>query len=240
MPSRRDAIFLAFGLVAFAVLVALGLWQLERLDAKEALIARMSQRAAAEPVSLAQVEEMMNRGEDAEFVRVSATGRYLHERELYVFATSGSLIGWRVVTPLATETGRHILVDRGFVPSELRHPGQRPDSRPTGPVTATGAVRFYRSGQGPFTPENDPLGNVWHWWDLPSMADAAGIPEAAPFVLQAEPQPSDPPWPRAIRSDPSAIPNRHMGYALTWFGLAIVLVVMTGVYFARRWREGEG
>jgi surfeit locus 1 family protein len=197
----------------------------------------MSERVSAEPVSLATVEEVMKRGEDAEFVRVTATGRYLHDRELYVFATSGSLIGWKLVTPLATGSGEHILVDRGFLPSELRDPGKRPGSQPPGEATVTGAVRLHRLAKGPFTPDNDPLNNVWHWWDLPSMAHAAGIGEAPSFVLQAEPQPGDPPWPRAARSDPSAIPDRHFEYALTWFALAVVLVVMMGAYLIRR-RQG--
>jgi surfeit locus 1 family protein len=237
MPPRRDAIFLVFGLAAFAILVGLGLWQIERREWKGALIAQITERATAEPVTLARVEQMMMRGEDPEFVRVTATGRYLHDRELYVFATSGSLIGWKLVTPLATGSG-DILVDRGFVPSELRDPGVRPESQPSGEVTVTGSVRLHRLGKGPFIPDNDPLKNVWHWWDLPSMAHAAGIGEAAPFVLQSEPQPGDPPWPRAALIDPTAIPNRHLGYALTWFGLAVVLIVMMGMYFARRWREG--
>lgn len=237
MPPRRDAIFLAFSVVAFAILVGLGLWQLERREWKQALIAQMSERASAEPVSLARVEEMMSKGEDPEFVRVTAAGRFLHERELYVFATSGSLIGWKVVTPLAIGSGGHVLVDRGFLPSELRDPGNRPESQPPGEATVTGPVRLHRLARGPFTPDNDPLKNVWHWWDLPGMAHAAGIGGAAPFVLQAEPQPGDPPWPKAARSDPSAIPNRHLEYALTWFALAVVLVVMMGAFLLRR-REG--
>ena len=69
------------------------------------------------------------------------------------------------------------------------------------------------------------------------MAEAAELDDAAPFILQAEPRPGDPPLPRASSLDPAAIPNRHLGYAVTWFGLAAMLVLVNGLYLLRRRRR---
>lgn len=231
--TRRDVAFLGFAVAGMALLVWLGWWQLERLEWKTALIAQMEARAASEPRPLADVAERHAAGEDVAFMRTTATGQFMHDRELFVLATSAGVVGWRVVTPLALDGGGAVLVDRGFIPHEFKDPAGRPGSQPAGEVTITGAVRPEAQGQGPFTPDNDPAANVWHWWAVPAMAEAAGLQAAAPFVLQAEPGPGDAVWPRATRLDPAAIPNRHLGYALTWFGLAAVLAAMTGLYLFR-------
>ena len=235
--SRRDLAFLAFSVLAFALLVSLGLWQVERLQWKHDLIARISEQSASEPHALADIEARQRAGEDVEFLRAAATGRFLHDNELFVFATVAGEMGWKLVTPLQTLDGKAVLVDRGFIPYELKAPGSRPDSRPAGIVSVSGAVRPYSSARAAFAPDNDVVANVWHWWDLPAMAEAAGV-ERVPFILQAEPHPVDPAWPQAFTPDPALIPNRHLGYALTWFGLAAVLLVVNGLYFFRRHGPG--
>lgn len=237
MPAKRDVLFLALSLAGFVVLVGLGTWQLERREWKEALIASMTERAAGEPQSLATITARLEAGADIEFMRVGAHGRFLHDRELFVFSTSGRTIGWRLVTPLETEAGEQVLVDRGFVPGELRDPAARPESQPAGPVTVTGQARGHGREPGLFTPDNEPEANVWHWWDVAAMADAAGLERPLPFILHAEPRPGDSPWPQASVADPAAIPNRHLEYALTWFGLAAVLLIMTSVYWFGRLRR---
>jgi surfeit locus 1 family protein len=232
--SRRDLAFLAFSVLAFALLVWLGAWQVQRLQWKEDLIARMSAEIAAEPRPLADIEARQAAGDDVAFMRTSAQGRFLHDRELFVFANLDGEMGWKLVTPLETGDGKAVLVDRGFIPYELKQPTTRPDSRPDGAASVTGVVRPYASGRTPFAPDNDIAANIWHWWDLPAMAESAGLERASPFILQAEPRPDDTPWPKAATPDPAAIPNRHLGYALTWFGLAAMLVAVNGLYLLRR------
>jgi surfeit locus 1 family protein len=234
MASRRDLAFASFSILAFALLVGLGLWQVERLQWKEGLIAQMTEQAASAPLALSEIEARQAAGEDVEFMRAIATGRFVHDSELFVFTTLDGEMGWKLVTPLETRDGNAVLVDRGFIPYELKDATQRPESRPIGPVTVTGAVRPHSSARAPFAPDNDVDANVWHWWALPAMAEAAGLDEVAPFILQAEPRPGDPPWPRASTPDPAAIPNRHLGYAFTWFGLAAMLVLVNGLYLLRR------
>jgi surfeit locus 1 family protein len=232
--SRRDLAFLIFSVLAFALLVWLGLWQVQRLQWKESLIARISEQGASEPLAVTEIEARHRAGENVEFLRAAASGRLLHDRELFVFATMDGQMGWKVVTPLETLDGNAVLVDRGFIPYELKEPGSRPGSRTAGIVTITGTVRPYSSARAPFAPDNEVDANVWHWWDLPAMAEAAGVERALPFVLQAEPRPGDTAWPRASRLDPASISNRHLGYALTWFGLAAMLLIVNGLYLFRR------
>jgi surfeit locus 1 family protein len=234
MGSRRDLAFLALSLLALALLVGLGVWQVQRLQWKNDLVARIIEQGKAEPLSLAEVEARMTAGEDVEFLRAKATGRFVHDRELFVFTTLDGEMGWKVVTPLKTDDGGAVLVDRGFVPYDLKSSAARPESQPAGKVSVTGVVRPHSSARAPFVPDNDVDANVWHWWALPAMAEAAGVESARPFILQAEQRPGDAAWPRASVPDPADIPNRHLGYALTWFGLAAVLVVVGTLYLRRR------
>lgn len=236
LRSRRDLAFLAFSLVAFGLLVWLGIWQVQRLQWKEDLIARMSDQVSSAPLSVAEIEARQAAGEDVEFMRATASGRFVHDHELFVFTTVEGEMGWKVVTPLEMGGGRAVLVDRGFIPYDLKDPASRAEGRPDGTVSVTGAVRPRASAQAPFAPDNDIDANVWHWWALPAMAEAAGLERASPFILQAEPRPGDPAWPRASTPDPAAIPNRHLGYAVTWFGLAAILVLVNGLYLLRRLR----
>jgi surfeit locus 1 family protein len=235
MGSRRDLAFLAFSVLALALLVWLGAWQVQRLYWKEDLIGRLTAQAQSEPVPVSEVEARAAAGEDIEFMRATATGRFLHDSELFVFTTVDGEMGWKVVTPLETgETA--VLVDRGFIPYDLKAPDTRPDSRPGGTVSITGVVRPRDSAPAIFVPDNDVDANIWHWWALPAMTEAAGVERTAPFVLQAEPRPGDPTWPRASTPDPADIPNRHLGYAITWFGLAAMLLAVNGLYLWRRLR----
>ena len=234
MVNRRDFAFLAFSVVALALLVGLGMWQVQRLQWKEGLIAQMTEQAASAPLALSEIEARQAAGEDVEFMRATTKGRFMHDKELFVFTTEDGEMGWKVVTPLETDDGSAVLIDRGFIPYDLKNPAARADNLPAGTVRVTGAVRPYSSVRAPFVPDNDAGANVWHWWALPAMAEAAGLERAAPFILQAEPRPGDPPWPRASTPDPAAIPNRHLGYAVTWFGLAAMLVAVNGLYLLRR------
>ncbi len=239
MPaSRRDIAFLVFSVLAFGLLVLLGTWQVQRLHWKEDLIGRLNEQAASEPLPIGEVEARAAAGENVEFMRASATGRFVHDSELFVFTTVDGQMGWKLVTPLDMgDTG--VLVDRGFIPYDLKAPAARPESRPDGAVTVIGIVRTHESDPALFVPDNDVDANIWHWWALPAMAEAAGVERASPFILQAEPRPGAPAWPRASTPDPADIPNRHLGYAITWYGLAAVLMIVNGVYLLRRRRTNH-
>lgn len=236
---KRDIIVLSvLAAAAFAILVALGAWQLQRLEWKQSLIAQLDARMRAEPVTLTQARERLKAGEDIEYLRVRAKGEFLHDKERHLYTVQDGKAGWRIITPLGLENGRFVLVDRGFVPEALKPAATRPGSTPTGSVLVTGVVRL-PGDKGYFTPDNAPAENIWHWRDLDAMAasvlDGEQVERVEPFFIQQEEMPSMTGWPRAGYANLN-LPNRHLEYALTWFALAGVLLVVFAFYLRSRLR----
>jgi surfeit locus 1 family protein len=216
-----------------AILLALGLWQLDRKAWKESLIAQIDARARGEPAEImpeAQWPEW--RPADHEFRHVRATGTFLHDKEMPVHGLlsqrGSALQGFYVFTPLRVRSGAIVLVNRGFVPGDLRDPTRRADSQPVGDVTVTGLVRAPET-RGWFMPENQPGRNEWFVRDVAQMAKARGLERVAPFWIDADAIPNATSWPRPGQTN-LAIPNNHLGYALTWFGIALALVGVFGVW----------
>jgi surfeit locus 1 family protein len=221
-------------LVVLATLFGLGVWQLERKAWKEDLIAQIGDRAHGEPgeiVSEAQWPEW--RAASDEFRHVRATGTFLHNMEVPVHGLlsqrGSALQGFYIFTPLRLQSGATVLVNRGFVPTDLRDPARRADSQP-GEVTVTGLVRAPEA-RGWFMPENQPGRNEWFVRDVGQMAEARRLERVAPFWIDADAIPNATGWPRPGQTI-LAIPNNHLGYALTWFGIALTLV---GVFGAWAW-----
>lgn len=216
-------------LAALVILLSLGTWQLQRRAWKEDLLADIAARTKAEPIPLDAALRRWRAGEDLEYTRVRSTGRYRHGKERYYYAPGRDGPGFHVYTPLETATGVIVLVNRGFVPERLKDQSERRDGLPAGETEIIGLLRS--SGErGWFTPANDPAANLWFWRDLHGMAESALGADAsrvAPFFLDQEAGSGDA-WPRpgATRLD---LPNRHLEYALTWYGLALALI---GVYSA--------
>lgn len=237
---KRDLIWLsAFAAAAFAILAGLGFWQLQRLQWKQDLISRIEARIRAEPVSLPEADEPRNRTGDIEFLRVSTEGRYHHDKERHLYTVINGKAGWRIITPFETRSGRIVMIDRGFVPEEMKESGTRPGGQLTGTVRATGLIRLPER-QGLFTPENAPEKNTLYWRDLKGMASSvlSGEQEErlAPYFVQLEATPVPGGWPKAAAVQTN-LPNRHFGYALTWFGLAGALLVVFAVYIRGRLRR---
>ena len=227
--------FTALMLAAFVVLIGLGLWQLQRLEWKEGLIAKIEARTKAPPIGLEDAAAMAAQGEDPSYYRVRVSGRFDHAKERYLFALSkeGSA-GWHVIAPLKTEDGETVLIDRGFVPDNLRAPALRSKGEVEGVVAVTGIVRL-PDRQGRFTPDNEPEANRWFWRDKDALARSMFPGESvrvAPFFLEAEKGEAPGGWPEGgqTRLD---LPNNHLQYAITWFLLAAALL---GVYGAYVWK----
>jgi surfeit locus 1 family protein len=224
----------ALTLAAFAVLIGLGVWQLKRLAWKEALIAEIETRTKAPPITLAEAMAIAREGRDPSYYRVKVEGSFDHAKELYLYAVSEGRVGWHVITPLKTEAGDVVLVDRGFVPDELKSPASRPQGELAGAVAVSGIVRVPET-QGAFTPDNEIGANRWFWRDLEAMARSIGAADVAPFYLEAEKSDVPGGWPEGgqTRLD---IPNNHLQYAITWFLLAAALLVIYGVYVRSAYR----
>jgi surfeit locus 1 family protein len=236
--QRRRSFLLAGAMTvaALAALVGLGLWQLERKAWKEGLIARIETRAhseAGEMVPQARWPEW--RAADDEFRHVRLTGRFLHDKEILVHGLmsgqrAAPMQGYYVFAPLQLRDGALVLVNRGFVPGEFRDPARRP--QPAEEVTVTGLVRA-PDARNWLAPENDPARDRWLTRDLAAMARARGLERVAPFWIDTDPVPNATGWPRPgqTRLD---LPNNHLQYALTWFGLAVALAAVFGAWL---WRQ---
>lgn len=227
----------ALMLAAFAVLIGLGVWQLKRLHWKEGLIAEIETRTKGEPIGLDQAIAIAREGRDPSYYRIKVEGRFGHTKELYLYAVSQGRAGWHVITPLKTEDGEVVLIDRGFVPDELRNPASRAEGELDGVLAVTGIVRVPEV-QGSFTPDNEVGANRWFWRDLPEMARSIGAAEVAPFYLEA--QKSDVPggWPEGGQTR-LELPNNHLQYAITWFLLAACLLVVYGLYVRSLYRPSH-
>lgn len=226
--------FTALTLAMLAVLVSLGLWQVERLHWKEGLIAQIETRSKGPPISLKEATVMAGEGRDPSYWRVRVSGRFDHAKERYLFAVSEGRAGWHVIAPLKTTDGETVLIDRGFVPDRLKHPSTRAEGEVEDLVTVTGIVRVPGT-PGLFTPDNEPNANRWFWRDLKAMARSmfAGEPvKLVPFFLEAEKSDVPGGWPEGgqTRLD---LPNNHLQYAITWFLLAACLLVIYGIYVRR-------
>jgi surfeit locus 1 family protein len=238
-PERgANPVFWAAVIAAFTVLIGLGSWQMQRRDWKLGLIERIEQRSHGEAISPTMARDLWQRSQDVEYYRVLLVGRFLHEHERHLYTIDQGKAGWRVITPLVTGGGDVVLVDRGYVPDELKDPAARAAGQIAETVELVGLARA-PGVPGWFTPENDPARNRWFWRDVQGMvagmpADQAG--RAAPFMVEAEAEAVPGGWPRGGATR-LVLSNRHLEYALTWYSLAFILAIMA--FFFRRGRAQE-
>lgn len=229
--------------LALPILVGLGFWQLERLAWKDGLIAAITERTKAEPVDVvAFFDGLAGKPLEAgEYTRVTARGRFVHDKELYLYAPSSTQgPGFHVVTPFVLAgSGRVLLVNRGFVPEGMRDPAKRAEGQVGGETAVMGLVR-QPGARARFVPENDPKANLWFWRDFDQMMAAAfgaGGPPGQPLPLYIDAEAAAPGgWPKGGATE-LKLPNRHLEYALTWFGLAAALVAIYAMYAAGRLRR---
>lgn len=242
-PARHRLLPVALAaFAAFAVLVGLGIWQLERLAWKESLIAQVEDRIHEAPVTLPDEADWpkVSFAED-EYRRVSVQGRFRHDLEVQVYALIDTAAdgsggpGYWVVTPLALADGAYVLVNRGFVPPDRRAPSTREQGQVEGVVTVTGLLRMPEEA-AMFTPPNDPAKDAWFVRDPEAIAAAKDLLRVAPFLIDADASANPGGLPRGGLTRIS-FPNRHLEYALTWFGLAAsLLAVFAALVWSRRRR----
>lgn len=231
-------------LFGLAVLIGLGLWQVERRQWKQGLIATLSERLSAPASHLPARETWARLSQDAdEFRRVTFSAEFLHEHEALVY-TAGSALrpdvsgpGYWVFTPARLAGGSLVMVDRGFVPEARKDPRTRAEGQTTGMIDITGVLRWPEQ-RGFFTPADNPGQNLWFVRDPGAVAAAKGIGPVAPFyVAQESPAPPGG-LPRVGPLQPN-LPNNHLQYALTWFGLALALACVWSVWAFRRRRTAR-
>lgn len=227
--TRRTAAVLAALIVAIAT-AALGIWQLERRVWKHELIVAVETRTHAAPVAAPGPDRWAAVSAKADaYRRISATGRFRHDRETLVQAVTERGAGYWVLTPLETP-GFTLLVNRGFVPKDASDPKTRIKGNVAGTVTVTGLLRITEPG-GAFLRSNDPVANRWYSRDVAVIAKARGLGRTAPYFIDADAAPNPGDYPvgglTIVRFN-----DNHMVYALTWFALCAL-----SLFFAwRLWR----
>lgn len=224
---RRIIFPLLFGLAGTCVLVYLGTWQLQRLDWKETVLAEIDARIGDEPVALPiSPQEATDR-----FLPVVVEGRFL-DGDIPVLASTREVGAmFRIIAPFETDEGRVILVDRGFVLDELK---DKP--RPAGEARLIGNLHW-PDDKNSSTPEPDLAANVWFARDISEMANRLN---AEPVLLVVRETSESGTGITPLPVDSSGIPNDHFEYAVTWYGLALVWVFMTGFLIYRLTRKHEG
>jgi len=228
-------------LIALAILLGLGVWQVERKAWKEGLIARIVSQSKAEPVGPPATAAWDPVADEFRHVRVA--GHFLNDKETLVHGLAAgetpgrALQGYYVITPLVRDQGGTVLVNRGFVPTELKQPDDRKDGLIEGETTVTGILRATEP-RAMFVPEPDPARGEWFNRDVPGIAAARHLTDVAPYLIEADAVPGQTTWPRGgqLRVD---LPNNHLQYAFTWFGIAACLVGVFSVYAWRRLHEPD-
>lgn len=222
---RRILFPLIIGLTGFAILIALGTWQMQRLSWKRAVLMQIETRISADPVPLPAAPDP---GRDL-YLPVTVSGSIAGE-ELHVLVSIKRVgPGFRIIAPLITDDGRRILLDRGFVRAEAKDA-----ARQTGAVTVTGNLHWPNETDG-FTPPPDPAANTWFARDVAAMAAAL---DTEPLLLVAR-TPTGP-GVTPLPVDTAGIPNDHLQYAITWFSLALIWAAMTAYFLWRTRARAEG
>jgi len=225
MIRRNLGVLFAAG-ISFIILCGLGTWQVRRLVWKEALINQLEQRMAQQPLTLAEVLGRVAAQEDVEYLKVQVSGALDASHVLYKETLFYGLAGWEGLAAYRTSDGQEVLVDLGATDEHGLVPKPVPE--------LTGIIRLHNLGRGYFDNTNNMAKNEWFWWDIPAMQKAAGMKDNAPaFILQALGNES------GYQASPPKVElhNNHLGYAITWFGLAAALVGVTAAFvFGRRGR----
>jgi Uncharacterized conserved protein len=208
---KRMIFPLVIGIAGCAVLIALGTWQLRRLEWKQGVLAEIEAEIAAAPVPLpATVDPSMK------YLPVMASGE-IGVEELHVLVSRKQVgAGYLIVTPFTTTDGRRVLLDRGFVPDEAKDA-----PRGGGPALVVGNLHW-PDDMNSSTPAPDMGRNIWFGRDIPAMAAAL---DTEPVLIVARESTGDGIEPMPVGTE--GIPNDHLEYAITWFSLCLVWLGMT-------------
>ena len=231
-----------FAVVGVTILIGLGIWQLDRNTWKQNLITTLTTRLARAPEDMpprASWPRLLQDGN--EFRRVTFPAEFTEGQEALVY-TAGSPLrpdvkgpGYWLFAPAQLAGGSIVLINRGFLPLERKDPATRADGNPRGVIDVVGVMRWPEM-RGLFTPADDPKTNVWYLRDPKSIAAEKKWATVAPFYIDQEsPVPAGGvPLPGKLAVQ---LPDNHLQYAITWFGLALALAGVYVVWLAGRFRR---
>ena len=220
----RFVLPLLFGIVGCAVLVSLGLWQVQRLAWKEGILAEIEARIHSAPEALPLAVTEADR-----YLPVALEGKIGADALRVLVSQKQVGAGYLVVSAFEMADGRRVLLDRGFVRLEA--------AIPEGSAVAVKGNVHFPDERVSATPENDEAKNIWFARDVARMAEVLGTEPVLVVAREVSP-------PEAgiapLPVDTAHIPNDHLGYAVQWFGLAVVWAAMTGYFLWRNRRTAKG
>lgn len=251
LPAKRIKpwIILTAAVPVLAVLLSLGTWQVNRLAWKEDLLAKIDAQLDAAPIDVNTLSVQLTEGtldqQGIDYLPAQATGTFNHAGEQHFFATYQGISGYFIYTPLELVEPENtvLFVNRGFVPFDLKEAESRKPTLVPGISNIRGLAR-QRLDEKPsaVVPDNDLEKNIYYWKDLSAMAVQAGYGDDSdilPFFLDAG-FPDRPgtlgQWPVSgvTRID---LPNNHLQYAITWYGLALTLIGVVGFFLFQNRRR---
>ena len=224
---KRLSLTLIFAAACAAILVSLGVWQLQRLEWKRGILTRIETTIAGDPIPLPATPDP----EAQKYRPVDLQGT-IGEGELHVLVSVKRVgAGYRIIAPFTTDEGRTLLLDRGFVPIE-----EKDRARHTGETRVLGNLHW-PDDRNSATPDNDVPANIWFARDIDEMATQLGT---EPFLVIARSEDPADPGLTPLPVDTRGIPNDHLQYAITWFSLAAIWLIMTAAYVLRSRKGKEG
>lgn len=219
---RRYAFAAVLGIAGVAVLLSLGVWQMQRMAWKAGILAQIEAMIVAAPVPLMAAPDPLADKYRPVFASGAFTGDYVE----VLAGQKGGSPGVRIIEVFETTQGQRILIDRGFLAEEDRR-----TPRPARPARVLGNLHWPVDANE-HTPPPDARTGLWFARDVPKIAEALG---SEPVLIVASAPTGDEITP--VPLDSSGIANDHFGYALTWFALAVVWAAMTGYLGVRIRRQ---
>jgi len=228
----KRRLLIALCIACTILFTSLAVWQVERRAWKLDLIARVDARVHAPPAALPKRGSWSTLNPKViEYRRVAVAGEWLEGRDTFVDALTERGAGFWVISPLRTRDGV-LLVNRGFVPAELRETVRM---RPGRRASVTGLMRLTEPG-GRFLRPNEPAEERWYSRDVAAIATARGLSNVAPFFVDADESAGSGRYPIGGLTVVS-FRNAHLAYALTWGGLALLSIAGLGLLLSPRGRS---
>lgn len=236
--SGKAVLWIALGLLACVGFILLGNWQVRRLHWKLGLIHDVDTRvhALAVPAPGPAQWPRIAAGH-GRYLHVRLTGHYLPGAQTLVHGTSARGYGYWVMAPLRTARGFIVLVNRGYIPADLpESPAFARIRPPSGEVGISGLLRLSEPGGG-FLRPNRPARKLWYSRDVAAIARARHLPprEVAPYFVDVDAGPTGS-WPLGGQTV-IRFPNHHLGYAITWYLLALGSALGVGLLLRSAWRD---
>lgn len=224
----RLAVPLLFGLIGTGILVWLGTWQMQRLEWKQGILNEIEERITGPFQDIPPLTAIIP--ERDRYTPVALVGEIGDDELLVLVSQKRVGAGYRVISPYTLNGGRRILLDRGFTPVDQRDANR---SRAQEEVEVQGNLHW-PDDRTSSTPENDVENNTWFARDIEQMADAL---DTEPVMVIARNMSPPDAGVTPLPVDTSGIPNDHLQYAITWYSLAVIWVIMTGAFI---WRQRKG